>query len=437
MTTTACPPLQPCFCPTADIPVAATILPQGTTVAAEIPIYGSQPFSVRLVTNPTLPIANLPLAASVQIIGGNILTVTTNVAAPLETEGTYTVQVEICNACGKLTLDIPFLVAPVITPVITNCLLAQALWTPEARVPAAGDTLLAFTPAGCRALLPPISTCEAIQAMLPAVAPVTGATRLVTNACDTITVQQILDLVDVCAEIQLFPVATPLQPTDQFVILQGATCAKVTVASTTAQILAALDICELLQNLPNAVVQPTAVFYGQQGGSCFEFAVSDLCTLCGGGGVTFPILADNGSCAAPSYSFTSSPTDGLWNNLGIVTLSAANCVEMIQLGGGSIDLTSSGTISSNAAGGFQVNATGNVNINGQNVIANSNTALSLIGNGGATQAVMTASGHWSLSTGTTSRLSVRVNGEWQLAGDPGVAGQVLTSQGPGLPPVWA
>jgi hypothetical protein len=329
MTQPACPPVQPCFCPAADLPIAAQLVPQGGPgITIEIPIFGTQPFSVNLVENPLLPVADTVVAASVQIIGGNVLTIQTASPAITETLGVYSVTVQVCNACGSVTLVIPVEVVVDLNPVIASCVLAQQLWTPEARVPTVGDQLLAFTPAGCRSLLPPLTTCEAI-ATFPAGAAAL-ATTLVTGACTTVTAQQILDLYDLCAEIGAFPAAGPLVPANTFIVRQGATCALTTFATLLAEVEASLDLCAMLQNFPNAVVQPTAVFYGQQAGVCHEFAVSDLIALVGGG---CPLEATcDGTCAAPAYSFASAPTTGMWLNAGVLTLSANNCADIFEVG---------------------------------------------------------------------------------------------------------
>jgi hypothetical protein len=44
-------------------------------------------------------------------------------------------------------------------------------------------------------------------------------------------------------------------------------------------------------------------------------------------------------------------------------------------------------------------------------------------------------GYFSL-TANVERFRIAYNGEWQLALNPGLPGQKLTSQGPGLPPIW-
>lgn len=434
-----CPPVQPCYCPQADTPVSGTLLQQGGPAAViQVPIYGTQGFGASITSNPTLPITEVPLISSVTIQNGNILTITTAVPDINETVGPYVATIHVCNACGELDIQVQIDVVADLNPVVTNCALAQLLWTPEARVPTAGDTLLAFTPAGCRALLPPVSACVEIAAFPAGPAP-SGATRLVTNACNTVTVQQVIDLVDVCAEINAFPLVAPAL-TDHMLLIKAGVCGRATLDDIGQVVLDDVDLCQLFQDLPNAVVQSTATFFGEQGGNCFQFAVSDLAALVG---VSYPLLAPDGSCAAPSYSFTNSPDSGMFYTGTAVRIGDDNCADFIEVGA-SINITSLGVvtttggsgITNNATGSFNVVATGNVNINGQNIGAFSNAALTLTGAGGPTQVGISALGHWSVATSSTQRLAIRINGEWQLAGNPGAAGEVITSNGAGLPPTW-
>lgn len=334
-----CPPVQPCFCPQADSPVSGTLLPQGGPAAViEIPIYGTQGFSVSITSNPTLPISLVPLISSATIQNGNILTLVTASPAINETLGPYIATIQVCNACGTLDLQVQVDVVADLNPVVTNCVLAQALWTPEGRVPTVGDTLLAFTPAGCRALLPPLTTCEAIQAMAVVAPQLTDEVVMDSGAtCVKATVAALLALYPLCANLAAFPAGAPLAPADRLLAIQGGNCVTVTAAQVVDVVEANIDICALLQNLPNAVVQPTAVFYGQQGGACFEFAVSDLLALAV---PDCPLLATcDGSCAAPAYSFASQPSSGMWMNGAILTLSTNNCADLIEIGA-SVNVTS-------------------------------------------------------------------------------------------------
>jgi hypothetical protein len=312
-----------CFAPNIAGPLAPILVPQGGPGAVvDIFIYGTQGFSVAIVTNPLMAVSNTPVVASVQIISGNIVRVTTGSPAPADTIAGYDAQIQVVNACGNVDIIVHVDVVANLNPILTDCALAQLLWTPEAREPAVGDTLLAFTPAGCRALLPP-DVCGTIQAF-PPVAP-TLATELATADCGLATVGDVLGLYDLCAALQAFPVALP-GPLDTVFGQQAGVCSQFTIFDIAANV----DICTLLQNLPNAVVQPTAAFYGQQAGQCFEFAVADLLALAGP-----PFLAPNGSCAAPSYSFAASPDSGMFYDpagIGSVVIGDDNCVDSITIG---------------------------------------------------------------------------------------------------------
>lgn len=48
----------------------------------------------------------------------------------------------------------------------------------------------------------------------------------------------------------------------------------------------------------------------------------------GGGGVTFPLLADDGNDAAPSYSFTNDTAGGLWLDTGTIELKSSGSLRM-------------------------------------------------------------------------------------------------------------
>jgi hypothetical protein len=108
---------------------------------------------------------------------------------------------------------------------------------------------------------------------------------------------------------------------------------------------------------------------------------------------SFPLLAPDGTCGAPSYSFASNPDAGLLLNPGVpaVILGWDNCDSTVQVGG-------------------SVTITGGVNEPGSVIIR----------------------------TGVvpTSRLAITPVGEWSVGGSGGVAGEVLTSAGPGAPPTW-
>lgn len=386
-----------CFCPNADLPVAAVLAPQGGPGAVvDVTIYGTQGFSVAIVSNPLMAASNTPVIATAQIVSGNILRITTGSPALSDTIAGYDALLRVCNACGQLDIVVHVDVVADITPVVTDCLLAQQLWVAEARVPAPGDLLLAFTPAGCRALLPP-DVCATAQAF-PGAAPQVVDTVFGNQggACVQFTLLDIIALYDLCADLNTFNPGAPLSPVDRLIAIQGATCVTTTIADVTA----AVDVCTLLQNLPNAVVQPTAAFYGQQGGACFEFLVSDLLALAA---LACPYLAPcDGSCAAPAYSFASQPTSGMWMNGAILTLSTNNCADIIEIGA---------SVRLGAATSFVI-------LDGGYTSPGSNCGLIV-------------------RTDGVERLRIGSQGAWNLGGGGGgAAGQVVTSGGSGTSPTW-
>lgn len=505
MNTNCQPPNCPCFCPSAANPAPVLLQQGGPAAVIVVPIYGTQPFQVSILTNPTLPVTGLPLIATAQLFNGNELTITTNVPALTETEGPYVATLQVCNPCGTVTVQIQVDVVANLNPVVTNCALAQTLWTPEAREPTVGDTLLAFTPAGCRALLPPtVDVCAELMAF-PGAAPQLIDTVFGEQggACVEFTILDVLALVDTCAALNGFAAGAPLVAGDRFVIMQGAAC----VTTTLAEVTAAVDVCALLQNLPNAVVQPTAVFYGQQAGQCFEFAVADLLALAA---PACPLEATcDGSCAAPAYSFASQPASGMWMNGAILTLSANNCADFIEIGasvnvrslssdvnveaghatpgsGARINLfghAGSGIVSITGAASTAVLAAGLVFISGgignsgfdgaDVIISGGNSS---VGVGGTVQInagsgplsggnvvvtgagspgtflvqgfdiltltdllagrVIIDSGRVRIDTSSTVRWRWETNGSVNIGGSAGGVGQVITSNGAGLPPTW-
>jgi hypothetical protein len=243
---TNCLPINcPCFCPTADTPVAPIMAPQGGPGSVfDVTLYGTLGFSVTIVSNPVFLPSGTPSIASVQIVSGNILRITTGSPGVADTIAGYDALISVSNACGSVDIPIRVDVVADLNPVITDCALAQLLWTPDARPPAPGDTLLAFTPAGCRALLP----------------------------------------TDVCGELRANPTVLP------------------TVNDTV---------------------------FGQQAGACAQFTVQTLVALAA---TTFPLLAPNGSCAAPSYSFAASPDSGMFYTGTAVRISDDNCIDFIEVG---------------------------------------------------------------------------------------------------------
>ncbi len=153
-------------------------------------------------------------------------------------------------------------------------------------------------------------------------------------------------------------------------------------------------------------------------------------------GPVFPLLAPNGSCAAPSYSFTASPDSGMFYTGTAVRVSDDNCDDFIEVGASINIHSSSGNITTVATLGSIADTAGTT------WTATAAGAASLIGAGVAVVAtagsiVLSATADVHLVTAATSRLLINALGAWNVsAGGFGVAGQAILSNGPGVPPTW-
>jgi len=117
---------------------------------------------------------------------------------------------------------------------------------------------------------------------------------------------------------------------------------------------------------------------------CATITVQDVCDFCGGGAVTFPLLADDGTCTDPSYSFTNDTTSGMFLDPGnSLSLGWNDCDSGIDIGS---------IITIYASNGDFIEVGASINL--------------------------------------------ATTGELQINGSPGTAGQVLTSNGPGVPATW-
>ncbi len=122
--------------------------------------------------------------------------------------------------------------------------------------------------------------------------------------------------------------------------------------------------------------------------------------------------------------------------------------------GGTVNITggAGGTVSGNAgavaiAGGVPVDGNGgNVTLTGSNGVGTNRsggsvslTAGSKTGTGTDGNVTVTAggtAGYFAVTTNAIERFRIAGNGEWDLAGTPGTATYVLTSNGAGTPPTW-
>ncbi len=200
-------------------------------------------------------------------------------------------------------------------------------------------------------------------------------------------------VVDVCDQVQaLVASGGPPTPGDEILIVTGGACLRATWPT--------VDVCDQLGLLPNgALIVGDTVLVREAGGACKQVLATAF------GSSAFPLLAPDGSCLAPSYSFTTDPTSGMFYNIvnASVIVSDANCTDFIEIGN-SIDL--------NAATSF-------VRIRGGYNIPGSNCGLIVETNG-------------------LERLRIGSQGAWNLnTAGGGAAGQVITSFGSGAPPQWA
>lgn len=165
-------------------------------------------------------------------------------------------------------------------------------------------------------------------------------------------------------------------------------------------VVGAVEVACLPPSTSSLTVQDDGVVVAT-GATCLNFTGAASATLVGNcievnvtpGAVACPFLAScTGTCAAPTYSFAAAPTSGMWMNAGVLTISANNCDDFIELG-----------------------ASVNVGSNTSSITLAASTFITI---GAGTTIDLTLASHLSLNA------------------VPGVAGQVLTTNGPGLPPSW-
>lgn len=184
----------------------------------------------------------------------------------------------------------------------------------------------------------------------------------------------------------------------------------------------------------------------------------------GGAGVAFPLLAPNGSCAAPSYSFTADPTSGLLRlGTGEIVLASTACSEQVSLGGGVVDVLATGAGTAqlrstagnvNVTAGADVNLTAGTSLTGTSqftsmigtdsvlVRADTNNATVQANNGDVNLTALSsdvnvsALATFTVTTNSVLRLTIEPDGSWNVGGSNGTAGQVLTSNGAAAAPTW-
>ncbi|MGH8731661.1 MAG: hypothetical protein ACREVF_08115, partial [Burkholderiales bacterium] len=138
----------------------------------------------------------------------------------------------------------------------------------------------------------------------------------------------------------------------------------------------------------------------------------------------FPLLAPDGSCAAPSYSFATDPTSGLLYDVGVpaVTLEFDGCSSFVRVG----DVV---LIEANSGDFIEIGAS-------ITIATDASTPIVLSADTGDAVLTIHQDGEIRCATAAVERLRIDSVGAWQLAGVAGLAGQVITTNGPGLPPTW-
>jgi hypothetical protein len=122
---------------------------------------------------------------------------------------------------------------------------------------------------------------------------------------------------------------------------------------------------------------------------------------------------------------------------GFIGITADDNVDVIA--GLSITLTPSGSLlmgSPTLTNDIAINSAGIIDINSVGDIINLNAGGGINLNAGGQIVLESDTDVVLMSGGAVNRLTITDDGEWEVEGDGGAAGEVLTSQGPGVPPAW-
>ena len=347
--------------------------------------------------------------------------------------------------------------------------------------PPGPDPVVYVGPGGCYLAVPPgaMVDCAAIQVLFPSAPPLLATDEVLVNRAGT-CVRAPVD----CAFIQsLFPVDADAQVGDEFLAVRAGACTRVTLP-------AMADLCDQIAALDpiSPAVGTFQIPIRSPGDNlCQTITVQDICDFCTAA-VAFPLLADDGSCAAPSYSFTNNTASGMflipggagavvigWNNCDssievsdIVTIEALNG-DTLEIGA-SINLTTAvGAITLNPLGAEVVRAEGtqllgqdgtigaplysfvNATASGlrydtgddELILQHAGGIVDIDGSGIVTIGIPTtqiqigSSGAVELITASGGRnLTLTSTGEVNINSSVGTAGQVFTSAGAGAPAVW-
>lgn len=216
---------------------------------------------------------------------------------------------------------------------------------------------------------------------------------------------------DWCGDMQALPSCTcEPNPGDGVAIIQGGACVLATWP--------VVDVCDQIAALTvGTLIAGDNVPVIEAGGACKLVPATDFA----GGGATFPLLGPDGSCASPTYSFTSSTDSGMFYDVGLgaVVIGDDNCTDFIQIGASIVVTAGVGNIAMSSAAA---------------TIATAGTGILLTALSG--NVVAAASASFVVQTAATNRLAIDNSGAWLLAGSAGTPLQVLTSNGPGLPVTW-
>lgn len=146
------------------------------------------------------------------------------------------------------------------------------------------------------------------------------------------------------------------------------------------------------------------------------------------------------SSAGSEIRFTGSSGDGyIYNGLGnteVLEFNGAGVTLKSDIGAyvrtNNLVSTPSGDVSI-ISGNATSSLSGDIFLTTGNAFSSGNIVLST----GTSSSPTAGYGDFILSTAATERLRIAYNGEWQLAGATGTAGQALVSGGAGAPPTWA
>lgn len=224
---------------------------------------------------------------------------------------------------------------------------------------------------------------------------------------------------DLCADVQAIPSCACVPNTgDGVLIIQGGDCVLATWP--------AVDLCEQIGLLPLGGVLPDdRIPVREAGGACKYLPASTFL----GGAVLVPLNEVLDATADATRDHTDFAITWNWERTSFgPAFSFGEAVATSGFSDLQQPLVNITTLDGSTAAPFVVyHQVGNV-ASDYNIAVRSGGELYLAGS--------LANGI-RMRTALTDRLFIDTTGEWALAGvDPGTLGQVITSQGPGTPPIW-